>query len=175
MSDAQDQAAFQSRRDPGSGSDSSPITDHSSLFRWPIRVYWEDTDAGGIVYYANYLKFMERARSEWLRAQGIEQGPLQREQGIIFVVVSAETQYLRPARYGELLQVSCEVEKQTKASLTFKQDVTRTAEGSTEILVTGRVRVACLDAEKFRPRALPEDLLRTGREESVNAGEGNAR
>ena len=134
-----------------------------SPFSWPVRVYWEDTDAGGIVYYANYLKFMERARSEWLRAQGIEQGPLQREQGIIFVVVSAETFFLRPARYGELLQVTCEVEKQTKASLTFKQEVIRAENAASEVLVTGRVRVACLDAEKFRPRALPDNLLRSER------------
>jgi acyl-CoA thioester hydrolase len=134
-----------------------------SPFSWPVRVYWEDTDAGGIVYYANYLKFMERARSEWLRAQGIEQGPLQREQGIIFVVVSAETFFQRPARYGELLQVTCEVEKQTKASLTFKQEVIRAENAASEVLVTGRVRVACLDAEKFRPRALPDNLLRSER------------
>jgi len=134
-------------------------------FVLPVRIYWEDTDAGGIVYYANYLKFMERARSEWLRAQGIEQGPLQREQGIIFVVVSAETHFHRPARYGDLLHVSCEVEKQTKASWTFKQDVTRDVEGSPELLVTGRVRVACLDAEKFRPRALPENLLSRERQD----------
>lgn len=138
----------------------------SSPFFWPVRVYWEDTDAGGIVYYANYLKFMERARSEWLRAQGIEQGPLQREQGIIFVVVSAETFFRKPARYGDLLQVTCEVEKQTKASLTFKQEVIRAGADSSEILVTGTVRVACLDADKFRPRALPDNLLRSEREGS---------
>src|SRR3954465_1067124 len=130
----------------------------SAPFALTVRIYWEDTDAGGIVYYANYLKFMERSRSEWLRAQGIEQGPLQREQGIIFVVVSAETHFQRPARYGELLQVTCEVEKQTNASLFFKEDVIREGAGSGEVLVTGRIRVACLDAEKFRPRALPDDL-----------------
>lgn len=130
----------------------------SSNFSWPVRVYWEDTDAGGIVYYANYLKFMERARTEWLRAVGLEQGPLQQEHGLMFVVVNAETHFQRPARYGDLLQVSCEVEKSTKASLTFKQDVVRDG-AERELLVTGRVRVACLDAAKFRPRALPEHLL----------------
>jgi len=147
----------------------------SGPFALTVRIYWEDTDAGGIVYYANYLKFMERARSEWLRAQGIEQGPLQREQGIIFVVVSAETHFQRPARYGDLLQVTCQVEKQTKASLIFKQDVIRRTGDSSELLVTGRVRVACLDAEKFRPRALPDDLLRGGFVKSEIAGEGNDR
>ena len=80
-------------------------------FVWRVRTYWEDTDAGGIVYYANYLKFMERARSEWLRAVGIEQGPLQRDHGLMFVVVSAESHFQRPARYGDLLLVTCEVEK----------------------------------------------------------------
>lgn len=130
----------------------------SSTFSWPVRVYWEDTDAGGIVYYANYLKFMERARTEWLRAAGLEQGPLQQEHGLMFVVVSAETHFQRPARYGELLQVSCEVEKSTKASLIFKQEVVRDG-AQPELLVTGRVRVACLDTTKFRPRALPEHLL----------------
>lgn len=155
-----------------------------SPFTWRVRTYWEDTDAGGIVYYANYLKFMERARSEWLRAIGIEQGPLQREHGLMFVVVSAESHFRRPARYGDLLLVSCEVEKSTRASLTFKQDIFRDPAGAErdpagaerdpagpgdtaqtgrdaehELLVTGRVRVACLDAAKFRPRALPDLIL----------------
>ena len=130
----------------------------SSNFSWPVRVYWEDTDAGGIVYYANYLKFMERARTEWLRAIGLEQGPLQQEHGLMFVVVNAESHFQRPARYGDLLTVSCEVEKSTKASLTFKQDIVRGAD-ERELLVTGRVRVACLDSAKFRPRALPDRIL----------------
>lgn len=136
-------------------------------FSFQVRVYWEDTDAGGIVYYANYLKFMERARSEWLRSIGIEQGPLQQEQGMMFVVVSAESHFQRPARYGDLLQVTCEVEKSSRASITFKQEILREAapdvEGADnaerELLVTGRVRVACLDAAKFRPCALPDRVL----------------
>ena len=132
-----------------------------NAFSWPVRVYWEDTDAGGIVYYANYLKFMERARSEWLRALGIEQGPLQRDQGIMFVVVDAQSHFQRPARYGDLLQVSCEIEKWTRTSLTFRQEVARSTEAADrELLVTGTVRVACLDAAKFRPRALPESLIK---------------
>lgn len=125
-------------------------------FSWPVRVYWEDTDAGGIVYYANYLKFMERARSEWLRALGIEQGPLQREQGLMFVVVNADTRFQRPARYGDELEVTCEVAEWSRTSLTFRQEVRRAA----QVLVTGLVRVACLDAAKFRPRALPESIVR---------------
>jgi len=137
-------------------------------FTWPVRVYWEDTDAGGIVYYANYLRFMERARTEWLRSRGIEQAQLQREQGLVFVVVNAESHFQRPARYGDLLQVTCEIEKWTKVSLMFKQDVMRANDDSheMELLVTGRVRVACVDAAKFRPRALPESVVREMNEES---------
>lgn len=137
----------------------------STAFLWPIRIYWEDTDAGGIVYYANYLKFMERARSEWLRSVGVEQLVLQQEQGLMFVVVEAETRFHRPARYGDLLQVSCEVEESRRASLTFRQNVTRDRghEGG-ELLVTGRVRVACLDAQKLRPQALPDQVLQAMQE-----------
>jgi acyl-CoA thioester hydrolase len=123
-------------------------------FTWPVRVYWEDTDAGGIVYYANYMRFMERARTEWLRALGIEQTPLREEHGLIFVVVDLEAHYRKPARYGELLQVTCRVARQTRASLTFEQQIQRDG----ELLLEGSVRVACLDAEKYRPRPLPQAL-----------------
>lgn len=132
-------------------------------FTWPVRVYWEDTDAGGIVYYANYLKFMERARSEWLRSVGVEQEVLHREQGLMFVVVDAATRFLKPARYGELLQVSCDIAEARRASLTFRQNIVRGASrdaGADEVLVAATVRVACLDAQKFRPRALPDEVLR---------------
>jgi acyl-CoA thioester hydrolase len=132
----------------------------TSPFSWPIRVYWEDTDAGGIVYYANYLKFMERARTEWLRAIGVEQGSLQREHGLMFAVVNAETHFQRPARYGDMLQVTCLVDKSTRASLTFRQDIYREDAGAErELLVTGSVRVACLDAARLRPRPLPGFVL----------------
>lgn len=131
-------------------------------FAWPVRIYWEDTDAGGIVYYANYLKFMERARTEWLRSVGVEQELLQRAHGLMFVVVEAETRFLKPARYGELLQVSCDIAEARRASLTFRQNIARGGArnaASDEVLVTGRVRVACLDARKFRPHALPDEML----------------
>jgi acyl-CoA thioester hydrolase len=96
----------------------------ANLFTWPVRVYWEDTDAGGIVYYANYLKFMERARTEWLRAIGIEQGPLQ-EQGSMFVIVDTQVEFKRPARYGDALTVTARVREHTRATLSFTQDVLR--------------------------------------------------
>ena len=114
-------------------------------FVWPIRTYWEDTDAGGIVYYANYLKFMERARTEWLRALGIDQVRLKEEQGLMFVV------------YDEQLQVTCKVRETTRASITLDQQVYRDHVGG-ELLLDGRVRAACLDAQTYRPRPLPPEL-----------------
>jgi acyl-CoA thioester hydrolase len=137
----------------------SSVRAHStSPFLWPARVYWEDTDAGGIVYYANYLKFMERARTEWLRALDVDQVQLKDEHGLMFVVVDVEAHYRKPARYGELLQVTCEVVESTRATLTFKQEIYRDSlEG--ELLLEGRVRVACLDARTYRPKPLPKSML----------------
>jgi acyl-CoA thioester hydrolase len=127
-------------------------------FAIPVRIYWEDTDAGGIVYYANYFKFMERARTEWLRALGVEQEQFREEQKRLFVVVDVEAHFRRPARYGELLHVTCEIAEAARASLTFKQEIFRDGAGG-ELLLDGRVRVACLDADNFRPRPLPDRLL----------------
>ena len=126
-------------------------------FVWPVRVYWEDTDAGGIVYYANYMKFMERARTEWLRALDIDQVRLKEEHGLMFVVVDVEAHYRKPARYDDLLQVTCKLSQATRASLTLDQQVYREAVGG-ELLLEGRVRAACLDAVKYRPRPLPKEL-----------------
>ena len=128
-------------------------------FSWRVRVYWEDTDAGGIVYYANYLKFMERARTEWLRAAGVEQLPLKEQYGLMFVVVDIQAHYRKPARYGDELQVTCAVADRSRASLTFQQQVYRGGRDG-ELLVEGKVRVACLDATNLRPTALPKELMR---------------
>lgn len=128
-------------------------------FVWPVRVYWEDTDGGGVVYYANYLKFMERARTEWLRSFGIEQGPLQEQHGILLVIVTVEANYRRPARYGDLLQVSCKIVERRRASLSFAQRIHR-RDMHGELLLDGTVRVGCIDAKTFRPRALPEIIVR---------------
>jgi acyl-CoA thioester hydrolase len=119
-----------------------------------VRIYWEDTDAGGIVYYANYLKFMERARTEWLRAAGIEQLPLKEQHGLMFVVVDLQAQYRRPARYGDELMVTCAIAERTRASLTFEQQIYR----GDDLLIEGKVRVACLDANSLRPKALPKEI-----------------
>lgn len=133
----------------------------TSTFLWPTRIYWEDTDAGGIVYYANYLKFMERARTEWLRSKGQEQALLQQKHGLMFVVVDAQVRFLHPARYGDLLQVSCHIEESRRASLRFRQNIVRDGDDpdGEDVLVAGRVRVACLHAQSFRPHALPDGLL----------------
>ncbi|NWG86976.1 MAG: tol-pal system-associated acyl-CoA thioesterase [Hydrogenophilaceae bacterium] len=120
-------------------------------FCWPVRVYWEDTDAGGVVYYANYLKFMERARSEWLRHLGIEQTELAERDGLVFVVRHVEVDYLKPARFNDALSVCCQLAELNKASLTMAQRVER--EG--EPLVTAQVKIACVTREQFRPAKIP--------------------
>jgi acyl-CoA thioester hydrolase len=129
----------------------------SKPFSFPVRIYWEDTDAGGIVYYANYFRFLERARTEWLRALGFEQERLREEQKVLFVVVEVQARYRQPARYGELLDVTCEVADVKRATLTFKQEIYRQRDG--ELLLSGQVRVACIDADTSRPKPLPERLL----------------
>ena len=125
-----------------------------SDFTWRTRVYWEDTDGGGVVYYANYLKFMERARTEWLRAQGHSQNELAERFGFVFAVVEARVNYRRPARLDDELAVSCVPVPEGRASIRFRQSVTR----GDQLLVEGEVRVACVDAKSFRPRPLPEFL-----------------
>jgi len=130
-----------------------------SGFRWPARVYWEDTDGGGIVYYANYLRFLERARTEWLRQLGHSQLCLAREAGILFTVVSLEVEYRAPARLDDELEVSCEPQPQGPASLRFAQSIHRRTGGAPrELLVEASVRVACVDARTLRPRRLPAFL-----------------
>ena len=119
-------------------------------FTWPVRIYYEDTDSGGVVYYANYLKFMERARTEWLRALGLEQDAL-REAGHLFAVRSVQVDYLQPARFNDLLEVTASVVERGAATLTFDQQVRRAG----EVLCRGRVTVASLDAESLRPRRIP--------------------
>ena len=124
-------------------------------FVWPVRVYWEDTDAGGVVYYANYLKFMERARSEWLRAFGFEQDVLRDEAGVVFVVRRVEIDYLSPARFNEQLEVSVTLHEMGRASLSVCQELMR---GSTR-LAEAVVTLACVDAVRFKPVKIPEPLL----------------
>jgi acyl-CoA thioester hydrolase len=125
-------------------------------FSWPVRVYYEDTDAGGVVFYANYLKYMERARTELLRSKGFEQDDLIANEGIIFAVRSLQIDYHKPARFNQLLQVSAEIKLLKKASLEFSQQITH----DDQLLVTGDVRIACLDATTLRPKAIPQKLIK---------------
>jgi acyl-CoA thioester hydrolase len=128
-------------------------------FVWQARVYWEDTDAGGIVYYANYLRFLERARSEWLRARGVSQLELASDSGLVFSVVALEVQYRRPARLDDLLSISCEPDWQGGATIEFAQRIWRDPTDAGP-LVTASVRVACLDASTMKPRRLPPVIIR---------------
>jgi len=126
-----------------------------TIFHWPIRVYYEDTDAGGVVFYANYLKFFERARTEMLRDMGFEQDQLIAEQNIIFVVRTVQIDYLTPARFNDALETTAEVTQAKKVSLNFEQTVTRNG----EVLCKGNIRIACLDAKTMKPKAIPPQLL----------------
>lgn len=120
-------------------------------FSWPIRVYWEDTDAGGVVYYATYLKFLERARTEWLRALGIEQPELAQADGVVFVVRRIEVDYLRPAAFNDSLSVVCRLVEAGRASLVMEQAVMR----EDEMLLKARVKIACVSRDGFRPAKIP--------------------
>lgn len=116
-----------------------------------IRIYWEDTDAGGVVYYANYLKFFERARTEWLRALGVEQQALRESTGAIFVVADVQARYRAPAKLDDLLTVSVKVLELGQASLQLEQQVWR----GSQLLVDGRIRVGCVDVNTLRPCRMP--------------------
>lgn len=130
-----------------------------SEFIWPVRVYYEDTDSGGVVYYANYLKFMERARTELLRKHGFEQDQLIEEEGVIFAVRHVDADYLRPARFNDALDVTATIAVMGRASMTFSQEV-RLA-GTGQLLCRGKVKIACLDATRFRPSPIPAKLKAT--------------
>ncbi|MEM7207013.1 MAG: tol-pal system-associated acyl-CoA thioesterase [Pseudomonadota bacterium] len=130
------------------------------MFSIPIRVYYEDTDAGGVVYYANYLKYIERARTEFLRAAGYDQSELGRKIGVQFVVRSASLDLKKPARLDDQLDVTCEVANYGRASLLFEQQVMRhTNEALPALLCAATIKIACVDIETFRPSAIPGELF----------------
>jgi acyl-CoA thioester hydrolase len=126
-------------------------------FTFPVRVYWEDTDAGGVVYYASYLRFLERARSEWLRALGVDQAALLRDERLQFVVVEANIRYHRPARFDDELVVSVTLAERRGASLVLAQEIRRGA-GTRDLLISATIRAACLASDSLRPRPLPVAL-----------------
>jgi acyl-CoA thioester hydrolase len=128
----------------------------SNRFVWPVRVYYEDTDSGGVVYYANYLKFMERARTEWLRSLGFEQDQLLAQEGIIFAVRSVDVGYHQPARFNDALEVSSVVSAKGRASITFEQEVRR--QGGDVVLCSGKIKIACVDIKSMRPTPIPKAI-----------------
>jgi acyl-CoA thioester hydrolase len=127
----------------------------SPRFSVPFRVYWEDTDAGGVVYYANYLKFMERCRTDWLRALGIDQLRLRAERQLQFAVVSITVDFMRPAVLNDEILVTAELERLSGATICFKQTIMR---GGVQ-LIDASTRVACLDSGTLKPRPIPKDLF----------------
>ena len=129
--------------------------------RHRLRVYWEDTDAGGVVFYANYLKFFERARTEWLRALGFSQETMRSEQGAMFVVSATALNYLAPARLDDELEVTVEVRERGRASLGFHQQAWRVARADAPavLLAEGTIRIGCVDAGTFKPRRIPTPIL----------------
>ena len=129
-------------------------SENENVFLWPIRIYYEDTDSGGVVYYANYLKFMERARTEWLRAEGFEQDELIAKDNVIFAVRSVQADYLLPARFNEELVISTKVIKKGKASITVEQVVKR----DKDVLCRAVIKIASLNAQDFKPAIMPENL-----------------
>ena len=131
------------------------MPDAYTAFRHRLRVYWEDADAGGVVFYANYLKFFERARTEWLRARGVGQQALKDETGAIFVVTDTQVSYKRPARLDDLLDVTVVIDQAGRASFTLQQQAW--CEGA--LLAEGRIRIGCVDAATLRPRRLPDTVL----------------
>ncbi len=126
----------------------------TTLFSWPVRVYYEDTDAGGVVYYANYLKFFERARTEWLRGLGLNQDKLAQEEDLIFVVRRALLDFARPARLDDMLQVTVEPMKLARVYV----DLVQEARCGTQMLARAEIRVACLNRRNFKPAAMPQCL-----------------
>ena len=126
-------------------------------FLWPIRVYYEDTDAAGVVYYANYLNFMERARTEFVRSLGFEQDQLREQEGVVFVVRNVSLQLHQPARFNDELEVVSNIQKQARTNMTFKQAIHRAGEPNS--LCEAEIQVVSLDAEKWKPRAIPAAIL----------------
>lgn len=129
----------------------------NAVFRWPVRVYYEDTDAAGIVYYANYLKYFERCRTEWLRALGIDQHTMAAQEGLQFVVAQLAVDYHLPARLDDELVIEARITEQARSFIVFGQSAWR----KTELLARSTVKVACVDTRRLAPMRLPARL--TGR------------
>ena len=128
-------------------------------FNWPVRVYYEDTDAGGVVFYANYLRFMERARSEWLRSCGFEQDQVRDEYNIVFAVRSVDIKYLKPARFNDQLNVTVENIQLKQASMAMHQSIFKLSEDKNELIVKSTVNVVCIHSDSFSPCPIPKQIF----------------
>jgi acyl-CoA thioester hydrolase len=147
---------------PGGERRAAPLgRDQTSTFRFPVRVYYEDTDAAGIVYYANYLKFMERARTEWLAALGLPLAAFEREHGVVFVVHRCEIDFRLPARLNDALDVTVEPVKRGASTILMQQDVLRAG----DVLTTAQVGLACIHSTRWKPVRIPASL--SGRMETA--------
>lgn len=131
------------------------MSEHKQQHCWPVRVYYEDTDSGGVVYHSNYLNFMERARTEWLRALGFEQTCLRDDLHVIFVVHSMTLAFKRPAKFNDLLEIASELEASGYGSLVFSQKITLDG----QLLVQAQVKLACVNALTFKPTVIPKSVL----------------
>jgi acyl-CoA thioester hydrolase len=128
-------------------------------FVFPIRIYWEDTDAGGIVFYANYLKFFERARTEWLRSLGIAQHTLKAQTGGMFVVSETQIKYFSPARLDDLLEVTARTAEAGRASMVLSQQAWLTVDGERQLLAEGTIRIGWVDSQTLKPGRIPATIL----------------
>ena len=127
-------------------------------FCWPLRVYYEDTDVGGIVYYANYLKFLERARTEWLRSKGFDMSAVAAEHRVHFVVQRAEIDFVQPARLDDMLRVTCALVRATHARLVLEQLVVKADQAGEQLLARGTITLACITTDTWRPAPMPDAL-----------------
>jgi acyl-CoA thioester hydrolase len=132
-----------------------PSVPAAAQFQFPLRVYWEDTDAGGVVFYANYLKFFERARTEWLRSLGFSQEALRVDQGVMFVVADTSVRYLLPARLDDWLHITVQAAGRGRATLTLQQQALR----GPALLAEGRIRIGCIETATWRPCRIPSPIL----------------
>ena len=128
-------------------------------FVFPIRIYWEDTDAGGIVFYANYLKFFERARTEWLRSLGIQQQALKAQSGGMFVVSETQIKYFSPARLDDLLEVTARTAEAGRASMVLAQQAWLTVDGERQLVAEGTIRIGWVDSQTMKPSRIPAKIL----------------
>lgn len=135
-----------------------PVNENAKPFEWPVRVYYEDTDAQGVVYYANYFRFMERARTEWLRVLGVDQVALVRDQRRIFVVVETKAEFVVPARFNDQIIVTARLTGFTRATFDIEQNIyLNSLDG--DLLLRGGVRAAYLNADTMRPTRVPASIF----------------